>query len=277
MTIMKAMPPTLLLLAGLAGLAGVLGASEAIDKECLRYNDAVSKDQKIYDEALAKEKARSIAVIVPLARSRVRANDQSGAATAWQAVLSLDENNAEARKFFTASGTLDAVLAELKQDAAVDLLGNQVDGKPAPAAAPVPSAPAQPQGEPAPTPAATLPGTLVAISAAAPAGVPVASGKLKAGTAITFRYVDGSWARAAGQSGLGISPDDDNAPVPFRLRLTSDISRTDATLALIPSGTASSPFTFTLDSDCDTMVMIINAGPGVAQGTVHYRILVTAP
>src|SRR5271170_3972176 len=106
----------------LSGICGLLPANEATDREILRYNDAVSKLQKTNEEGLAKEKARTLAVLISLARQRVRANESAGATLAWQAVLSLDEGNAEARKYFTANGTLDAVLAKLKQEANADLL-----------------------------------------------------------------------------------------------------------------------------------------------------------
>jgi hypothetical protein len=245
----------LLLLTG--SCAGLLG-NELIDREILRFNDAVSKLQKADDEGLAKEKARTLAVLIPLARQRVRANEGAGATLAWQAVLGLDEGNAEARKYFTANGTLEAVLAKLKQEASADLLGTGDD-----------------KADTAVTPtAAPFSGALVAISAAQ--GVEVGEGALKAGTAITLRYIDGSWGRGA-EAKAAASPDAAGAPARCRLRLTSDPRRADATLALVPSGTATSPYTFTLDSDCDQLVLCINADAGEPQGSVRYRISVSKP
>jgi hypothetical protein len=250
------MRPIALLL--LSGICGLLLANEALDREILRYNDAVSKLQKTNDEGLAKEKARTLAVLIPLARQRVRANESAGAVLAWQAVLSLDESNAEARKYFTANGTLDAVLAKLKQESSADLLGAS-DDKADPAVAPT---------------AAPLSGTVVAISAAQ--DVRVGEGELKAGTAITLRYIDGSWGRAA-EGKAAASPDAAGAPARCRLRLTSDPRRADATLAVVPTGTATSPYTFTLGSDCDQLVLCINADAGEPQGSVRYRIIVSKP
>lgn len=251
-------PIVLLLLVLMSGSGGLLLGNEAIDREILRYNDAVSKLQKTNDDGLAKEKARTLAVLIPLARQRVRANEGAGAALAWQAVLGLDEGNAEARKYFTASGTLDAVLAKLKQEASADLLGAGDD-----------------QGDTALTPtAAPFSGSLVAISAAQ--GVSVGEGALKAGTAITLRYVDGSRGRGA-EAKSSASPDAVSSPARCRLRLTSDPRRADATLAVVPTGTAASPYTFTLDSDCDQLVLCINADAGDPQGSVRYRITVSKP
>ncbi len=242
----------------LCGICGLLAGSEAIDHEILRFNDAVSKLQKADDEGLAKEKARTLAVLIPLARQRVRANEGAGATLAWQAVLSLDEGNAEARKYFTASGTLEAVLAKLKQEPSADLLGTGDD-----------------KADTAITPsAAPLSGNLVAISAAK--GAVVGTGALKAGTAITVRYVDGSWGRGP-EGKTAASPDDAGAPARCRLRLTSDPRRADATLAVVPSGTATSPYTFTLGSDCDQLVLCINADAGDPLGSVRYRITVSTP
>jgi hypothetical protein len=248
----------LLLLLTMTGTGGLLPGNDAIDREVLRYNDAVSKLQKTSDEGLAKEKARTLAVLIPLARQRVRANEGAGATLAWQAVLSLDEGNAEARKYFTANGTLDAVLAKLKQEASADLLGagdDKADSAVTPTAAP-------------------FSGSLVAISAAQ--GVTVGEGALKAGTAITLRYVDGSWGRGA-EAKAAASPDASGTPARCRLRLTSDPRRAEATLAVVPTGTAASPYTFTLDSDCDQLVLCINADAGDPQGSVRYRITVSRP
>ena len=246
----------------LMGVVASLSASEATDKEIIRYNDAVTKAQKAYDEAVAKEKAKTIAVLVPLAKQRVRSNDLSGAAIAWQSVLSLDESNPEARKFFAANGTLDAVLAQLKQGATVDLLGNQVDDKTAVAEAPASQA---------------LSGNLITITAMAPGGFPVVPGKVKAGTAITLRYVDGMWNRGTGRKIAMHSPDDATGPMRCRLRLTTDAGRPEATLVVIPTGTTASPFTFTVDNDCDALLLCINSDSGEGQGSVRYRISVVAP
>ncbi len=267
---MKAL--ALLLLLALAGGRLTLGASEALDHEILRFNDAVSKLEKTNDEGLAKEMAKTLSVLIPLARQRMRANEGPSASLTWQAVLSLDESNAEARKYFTTLGTLDAVLAKLKQEASGDLfsgIGGGAEDK----------SDSKPDSKPdAGVTTTTAPGSfngsLVTITASK--GVAVGEGGLKAGTTITLRYVDGSWGRSAEGKAMA-SPDAAAAPVRCRLRMTSDPRRPDATLAVVAAGTATAPYIFALDTDCDQLVLCINADAGDPQGSVRYRITVNKP
>lgn len=99
-----------------------LGASEQANREALRFNDAVTKLLQTRDDALAGHKAKSIAALTVLAKSRTKAEDMAGATEAWRAILSIDREHTDARAFFTQQGTLDAVLAELATRP-IDLLG----------------------------------------------------------------------------------------------------------------------------------------------------------
>lgn len=244
-------------------LGGTLWASDATDRECLRYNDAVAKLQKSYDEATAREKAKSIVVLSGIARQRVKANDLAGADAAWKAVLGIDDSQAEARKFFETAGKLDVVLAELKQTSGFDLLGAPLD--------------AAATGD-APPRAPAIAGATMTIAA-----VPSRAANLgaqKAGTAITVQFVGGSWGRkSAAADGTLRSPDAAVTPARFRLRMSSDPANSEATLAVVPAGTAQSPFTFKLETDCDNFFLCMNqdGSPEGREGEVRYRIKVDAP
>jgi hypothetical protein len=243
-------------------MAPVLAASEATDKECLRFNDAAVKLQKACDESLAKERTRSITAIAAIAKQRAKANDLVGAEEAWRAVLGLDENHAEARKFFEAIGKLDAVLAGIKQASSIDLLG---------AAAGTADA-----GETAPR-SVSIAGTVMPIAAVP--GRKASLGALKAGTVITVQYVNGTWGRMNNGDAVMRSPDAAVTPARFRLRLTADPANPDATLAVVPSGTAQSPYSFTLATDCEAFYLCMNQDGGLEnrEGEVHYRVKVVAP
>ena len=229
-------------------------ASEAVDKEALRYNDAVMKLQRTLDESLAKEKTRSIAIIAAIAKTKAKANDLAAAGTAWKAVLVIDETNAEARKHFEALGQLDAVLAELKQgDPAADLLGN---------------APAAPKAEGPANSTAPINGKSLTISAVPEKAKPL--GPFKAGTTLTFQYVSGTWTF---REGSHQSPDAKVAGPRFRLRVTTDPTSTD-NLAVLPGGTAQSPYALRLDTDVPKLYLVMNSELGLTtrEGEVVYRI-----
>lgn len=256
---MKLLIPSLLLL--LSATVAPLCAGEAADKEALRYNDAVTRLQRSHDEALAKEKARSIAALSAIAKAKTKASDLAAAGYAWKAVLVLDEANADARKHFEALGQLDAVLAELKAgDSAADLLG----GEPAtaPGAAPT-SGGAQPS-------AAPIAGKPLTIPAAADKAVPL--GPFKAGTELTFQYVSGTWTF---REGSHQSPDAKVAGPRFRLRVATDpMPGGDGTLAVLPGGTAQSPYTLRLDTDVPRLFLMMNSERGIdaREGEVVYRV-----
>lgn len=257
---MKLIIPLLLLL--LSATAARVAAGEAADKEALRYNDAVTRLQRAHDEALAKEKVRSIAALSVLAKARTKASDLAAAGYAWKAVLALDEANADARKHFEALGQLDAVLAELKAgDSAADLLGGEAAA--APTTVPSAASDAQPS-------AAPIGGKPLTIPAAAEKAVPL--GPFKAGTELTFQYVSGTWTF---REGSHQSPDAKVAGPRFRLRVATDpLAGGDGTLAVLPGGTAQSPYTLRLETDVPRLFLMMNSERGidVREGEVIYRV-----
>jgi hypothetical protein len=105
-------------------------AADQADREALRFNDAITKLMQIRDEAVANHKAKTIAALTTMAKSRTKAEDATGAAEAWRAILMIDREHSDARAYFTLQGTLDAVLAGLDAPP-TDLLG--LDGGDAPA------------------------------------------------------------------------------------------------------------------------------------------------
>lgn len=106
------------------------GAAEQADREALRFNDAITKLMQIRDEAVANHKAKTIAALTTMAKSRTKAEDATGAAEAWRAILSIDREHSDARAYFTLQGTLDAVLAALDAPP-TDLLGLDAGDAPA--------------------------------------------------------------------------------------------------------------------------------------------------
>jgi hypothetical protein len=256
-------------IAGLILVAGVACASEASDKEVLRYNDAASKLRHAYDDSLAKEKARTVASLTALAR---RAATPGAAVMAWQGVLVLDRANVEARRYFQTQGDLDAVLAGIDgPDADLASAGagsaTPVDGgvpvepRPAPSGAPTVSAP-------------PLAGELFTIAPEPNAkGV---LGPLPAGCTLVFQYVDGSWSPVKGSAR---SPDASVTPAPLHLRVTGSLGGTESILAVLPAGTAQVPYAVRLKSACERIYLGINLDvvPGDAHGEIHYRIQVQNP
>lgn len=238
----------------------LLIAGEAVDKEALRYNDAVTRLQRTHDEGIAKEKARSITALSAIAKAKAKANDLAAAGTAWKAALALDDANADARKHFEALGQLDAVLAELKAgDSAADLLG----GPPAASAAGA-----------APSGAAAIAGKAVTIPAAADKAVPL--GPFKAGTELTFQFVSGTWTF---REGSHQSPDANVVGPRFRLRVATDpMPGRDGGLAVLPGGTAQSPYTLRLETDVPRLFLMMNSELGIdaREGAVIYRIDIRA-
>jgi vacuolar-type H+-ATPase subunit I/STV1 len=97
---------------------------DVVERETLRYNDAVTKLAQTRDEAIAVQSAKSIAALTAQAKSRLKADDSAGEAEAWRAVLTIDREHKDARNYFTALSTLAQVLAKL--DEKTDLLGNVI-------------------------------------------------------------------------------------------------------------------------------------------------------
>jgi translation initiation factor IF-2 len=117
------------LTATLLGALPLVGADQA-DREALRYNDAVTKLQQTRDEAKANIKAKAIVALTAIAKSRLKAEDATGAGEAYRAILSIDREHEDARTYFTTLGTLSAVLAELDAKP-TDLLGLDTGDAPA--------------------------------------------------------------------------------------------------------------------------------------------------
>jgi hypothetical protein len=125
MTISQALALLALLTFSLSGTTA-LKAAESVEREALRYNDAVTKLIIIRDQTIATQRFKSLSALSKLAKNRARANDGPGTMAAWRAVLRLDRENAEARAFFTTAGMLDQVITELDAKP-VDLLGLGAD------------------------------------------------------------------------------------------------------------------------------------------------------
>lgn len=113
----------------LLGAVPLMGADQA-EREALRYNDAVTKLQQTRDEAQANIKAKAISALTVIAKSRLKAEDATGAGEAYRAILSIDREHEDARTYFTTQGTLAAVLAELDAKP-TDLLGLDTGEAPA--------------------------------------------------------------------------------------------------------------------------------------------------
>ena len=99
-------------------------AVDVVERETLRYNDAVTKLAQIRDEAIAVQRTKAINALTAQVKSRVKANDSAGTEEAWRAILKIDREHKDARSYFTDLGTLVQVLAKL--DEKVDLLGNVI-------------------------------------------------------------------------------------------------------------------------------------------------------
>ncbi len=96
--------------------------AETVDREALRFNDAMTKLKITRDQAIDAVKAKSLVTLSNLAKNRTKSNDAPGAMAAWRAALMLDREHVEARAFFTTAGTLAEVLKVLDAKP-TDLLG----------------------------------------------------------------------------------------------------------------------------------------------------------
>ncbi len=230
----------------LLGIAALV-AGDA-DTELARYHDAVGRLDALHDEAVAKERTRTVGVLAAQARAALGRGDAAGAAQAWKLVLVFDPEHADARSFFQGLGRLDAVLAEVETiDPAALASEAQIRLQPA-AQRPV--------------------SREVAVNAApVPTGM---IGPVKIGTSIQFAYLSGEWAPT--ERLARSSPDRDPRPA-YRLVLCLPNGRPAVT---VPTGTAGRPFTWTATQDYERLQLrILRADPGV--GTVRYRLTVIPP
>lgn len=228
---MSATLPALLLVPWLAAAA----AADPLDDELARYNEASGRIDKAFLDGLARERAHSLNALTAIARHE--AGQPESAAEAWKQVLLLDAANEEARKFFTAQGKLDEVLAEVAGRKGV-LLG---------------------KGETTPVKPATDPrldmGGAKTVRIVAQAGNGYAIGNHRAGTVILLQYVSGSWAATA--NGKLESPDAAATAADLRVELIEDSGNTPTSLAAVPAGTADTPFQYTLERDIVGMTLRI--------------------
>lgn len=217
-------------------------------RELQKYDDAVAKLQKTYDDGVARERARSIPAIIAIAKRQLGKGDMPGAVKAWKAVLRLDDQQAEARQFFTSIGQLEQTLAELEKEesATADLLG---DGP-----APVLGKPWQ---------------DTVTIKA----DKPLLLGDLPVGTQVTLQYQSGMWTFRQGAQPM-MSPDDATSRPLYRLVLTADNGlRQD-----IPPGTRQQAWSWTLPSDLKGVMLRMNGVNGRSPaGSTTYLVTLTRP
>ncbi len=248
--------PALLLLPWLA-VAAAAGA-DPLDDELARYNEAGGRIDKTFQDGLARERAHSLPVLIAIARHE--AGQADSASEAWKQVLLLDAANEEARKFFTAQGKLEEVLAEVAGHKGA-LLGK---GETTPA-------------KPAVDPRLDMGGAKT-VRILAQYGQGYAIGNHRAGTVILLQYVSGSWAATA--NGKLESPDAAATAAELRLELIEDSGNTPTALAVVPAGTADTPFQYTLERDIVGMTLRIKSQRANAirrmaatyQGEVVYKV-----
>jgi hypothetical protein len=215
--------PSLLLVPWLAAAA----AADPLDDELAHYNEVSGRIDKTFQDGLARERAHSLPALIAIARHEAGQADSAG--EAWKQVLLLDGANEEARKFFTAQGKLDGVLAEVAGHKGV-LIGK---GETTPA-------------KPVVDPRLDMSGAK-SVRILAQYGQGYAIGNHRAGTVIVLQYVSGSWTASA--NGKLESPDAAATAADLRVELIEDSGNTPTSLAVIPAGTVDTPYQFTLERD----------------------------
>jgi hypothetical protein len=233
----------------LATCALIAVEDDPIAREMTRYDEAVAKAQKTFDESLAKERARTIPAIITIAKKLIGKGDMPGGVKAWKAVLRLDDQQAEARQFFTSIGQLDKVLAEIEEDESApgDLLGDgagtmTVTGKPWEGMAVI------------------------------HADKPLVLGDLPAGTKLSLQYQSGVWTFRQGVHAM-VNPDDVAAQGPFRLVLAGE----PGINVEVGQGSAKSAWTWTATSDVKGAVLRLARNGRAPAGVVNYRITLAKP
>jgi hypothetical protein len=245
------------LLAALVPLLGLLAAdpapatppvpaNPAVDRELVRYQQAVARLKQQRDEAVAKEKAKVIPVLAAAARAAVKRGDMAAATATWRQVLVLDRDQADAVGFFTSLGQLDRVLQEL-------------DGDPlAPTAAPGSAA------------SAAAVRTIAARPGTEPDFTDVA-----AGTRFTFSYVEGTWTFRG-----DVDPESPDAARDERFRLAILVDGGERgslrPVASIRTDTAREPLTWVAPRAFDKLWLGIHRQREPA-GQVRYRVERMAP
>lgn len=238
----------LLLLLGLA-----LGAAEEVDRARSERTAERERAQTAFEGALAKADEKAVKALETAATAAQKRGDLAGAVKGWKEVLRFDPAHAQATQFFTATGNLESVLAEVAQRRPIPLPGS----------API-----------------VMPRTAM-VQTVEPVMRGTELGKHKAGTIVMVQYVDGSWT-VPRVSPTEANPDAETCPQELRLALVDLSTNTPVLLATVPAGTAGKPFGFTLPRDISTLAVApaIGARPFRYQGSsgrVRYKVALIKP
>ncbi len=247
------------------------GAADPIDAEIARYQESATKLQKTYDDGVARERARSAPALIAVAKRDTAQGDVAGAAEAWKLVLALDPQNDEARKFFTGTNQLDAVLAELAK---------REDGLIGKGETTVAKGPSEPHID--------MTGART-VRAMAAYNSSYTLGSFKRGTVLVFQYVSGTWSSRGTDAAQ--SPDAADASPGNRLQVFIDSGNDAPILTEVPAGTAAKPFVYTLERDAVGLSLRIvaripsrirnnnggGADPSPYSGEVKYLVKVILP
>lgn len=208
-----------------------LAASQAVDDELARYREQADKADRVYQDGLAKERARTITSIA-VAAKRAAKSEPASADGLWKLVLQLDDMNSDAREYFTASGKLKAVLAEIAKHQGPLIGEGQVTVVKK----------VEPKVDMAGAKA-------IRVTAAFTSGYTL--GSFKQGNTLIFQYVSGVWSgnNEAGEAANNQSPDDEKSDAGNRVQIFIDSGNEPVILAEIPTGTAAKPFVYTVDRD----------------------------
>lgn len=223
-------------------------------KELLRYREALAKLQKAHEEAVVKERAKTVPVLVAAAKKALAGGEMPAAVQTWKCVLELDRAHPDARAFFTSVNQLDKVLAELDASftgPATDALGDPVE-------------PAKPVSK----------GVERQVVITAEPGKAVEIGPVKAGTVLTFAYHGGRWTFRQGVRDK-MSPDQAEAEERYRLALWTGEGKL---ITVVPPGTAAQAFSYTFTA-AEPMVKLrmAHGSPPNPDGEVTYRIRMVPP
>lgn len=208
-----------------------LAASQAVDDELTRYREQADKADRVYQDGLAKERARTITSL-SVAAKRAAKSEPASADGLWKLVLQLDDMNNDAREYFTATGKLKAVLAEIAKHKG-PLIG---DG--------------QVTVVKKVEPKIDMSGAkAIRVTASFTSGYTL--GSFKQGNTVIFQYVSGAWSgnNEDNEAAKNQSPDDEKSDKGNRVQIFIDSGNETVILAEIPAGTAAKPFVYTVDRD----------------------------
>lgn len=225
--------PSMLFGSALALCVGTpLAASQAVADELTRFREVSDKAERTYQDGLIKERTRTLNNLTTAAK-RAAKSDPANADALWKLVLQLDDMNADAREHFTATGKLNAVLAEVAKLDKAPLIG---DGQ----------VTVVKKSEPK----VDMSGAkAIRVTASFNAGYTL--GSFKAGNTLIFQYVSGTWSgnNEANEAANNQSPDDEKSAAGNRMQIFIDSGNEPVILAEIPPGTAAKPFVYTIDRD----------------------------